>query len=93
MTGFSRRFETLEMKTIAKVSLVFSPAIFVGFLVAFNSVNIPVWDDWERGVLLEKYYAKSPEFFSYLGSAHIDHRMIVPRVLIVLINELTGGNL
>ena len=73
--------------------LVFSPAFVVAFFVLANAVNIPVWDDWERGVLLQKYYSNSPDFFSYMMGAHIDHRMFVPRVLMLVMNDITGGNL
>ncbi|NNE93157.1 MAG: hypothetical protein HKN23_16055 [Verrucomicrobiales bacterium] len=90
--GMRQKF---NLQTLLTTLLVFSPAILTGIFVLANAVNIPVWDDWERGVLLKHYYENpwGAEFFRHLTGAHIDHRMIVPRVLIILVNDLTGGNL
>ena len=61
------------------------------WLIAAHAVNVPVWDGWERGVLLEK--ASSGELdMAYLFSAHIDHRPFVPRVITLASNALTGGD-
>jgi hypothetical protein len=72
--------------------LVFAPAMFCAYQVAKHAVDVPVWDDWERVQLLEKHYAGELDL-EYLASAHIDHRPLVPRVLALLLNGTTGGDL
>ncbi|MEM9480651.1 MAG: hypothetical protein AAGA58_13435 [Verrucomicrobiota bacterium] len=73
------------------ILLAISPAIFTGYAVATHAVNIPVWDGWERAVLLKKYYEGDLDF-AYLYSPHIDHRMFFPRLVFLGLNELSGGD-
>ncbi len=91
--NFSMASQTSWIKSAVETLIVFLPAIIVGIVVLVNSVNIPVWDDWERGVMLQKYYENSPDFLAYMAGAHIDHRMIVPRVLMLVMNDVTSGNI
>lgn len=72
--------------------LAFLPALVTWLLVQAFAVNVPYYDDWERGGLLEKYY-EARLSFQDLNAPHIDHRMFFPRVLILLLNELSGGDL
>ncbi|MEM0897720.1 MAG: hypothetical protein AAGJ79_12655, partial [Verrucomicrobiota bacterium] len=73
------------------VLLALAPAIFTGYAVATHAVNIPVWDGWERAILLKKYYEGELDF-AYLYSPHIDHRMFFPRLVFLGLNELSGGD-
>ncbi|MGI9243921.1 MAG: hypothetical protein ACR2RV_24205 [Verrucomicrobiales bacterium] len=57
-----------------------------------NAVNIPVWDDWERGKLL-KHSVDGTLDLDYLASAHIDHRMLFPRLAVLALNKMSGGDL
>lgn len=69
-----------------------SPGILTAVLIAGHAVNIPVWDGWERGVLLK--HARSGTLDAgYLTSTHIDHRPIIPRLLLLASNSLSGGDL
>ena len=61
------------------VLLVFSPAVVMGFAVAGSAVNVPMWDDWERGELWERYRAGTLDF-DYLDSPHIEHRILTGRL-------------
>ncbi|MEM0897457.1 MAG: hypothetical protein AAGJ79_11290, partial [Verrucomicrobiota bacterium] len=70
----------------------FSPALWTGLAVDDNAVNIPVWDDWERGKLL-KHSVDGTLDLEYLASAHIDHRILLPRLAILGLNKMTGGDL
>ena len=70
----------------------FSPAFVTACLVWAHSVNTPVWDDWERGPLLQKFYSGTLTFAD-LYAPHIDHRIFFPRLIILALNELSGGNL
>jgi hypothetical protein len=72
--------------------LAFAPALVLWVLIRQFAVDMPYWDDWERGVLLEKWYGGTLTFKD-LNAPHIDHRMLFPRLLILLLNELSGGNL
>lgn len=70
----------------------FTPAWVIAVLVWLHGVNTPVWDDWERGPLLEKFYGGSLTFAD-LYAPHIDHRIFFPRLVILALNEWSGGNL
>ena len=71
--------------------LVFSPAWVLAWLVATHAVNIPVWDGWERALLLEKWEAGTMTFAD-LYAPHIDHRIVFPRLLILLVAEVAQGD-
>jgi len=70
----------------------FFPAIVLGCLIALHAENTPTWDDWERGPLIEKLKTGSLTFKD-LYAPHIDHRIFFPRVVILVLNELSGGDL
>ncbi len=72
--------------------LAFLPAFLCAYELREHAVDVPVWDDWERVTLLEKHYAGELGL-GYLASAHIDHRPLLPRVLTLLLNGATGGDL
>lgn len=72
--------------------LAFAPAMVLGWLVDLHSVNTPVWDDWERGPLIEKFKTGTLTFAD-LYAPHIDHRIFFPRLLILALNELTRGDI
>ena len=74
------------------VGLAFLPGIIIGFGVLNHGANVPVWDDWERGALLEKHY-EGTLTFQDLYAPYIDHRMVFPRLVIIGNAHLTGGDL
>jgi hypothetical protein len=61
-------------------------------MVRRNAVNVPMWDDWERGPLLAKAVAGTLRFQD-LYAAHIQHRMVFPRLLTLGLNRLSSGDL
>jgi len=69
----------------------FSPALITGYWISESAVNVPVWDGWERGPLIQKSHDGTLDM-EYLSSAHIDHRPLVPRLLILASNRLSGGD-
>jgi hypothetical protein len=81
-----------RLRVLLLFLVAFSPAIVVGWQIRENAVNTPMWDDWERGVLLRHYYEGTLDF-QFLASPHIDHRILWPRLVILGLNELTGGDL
>lgn len=80
------------LKMFILILFVSAPMIFTGIGIFKNAVNIPTWDDWERGPMLEKYYAGTLDF-KYMNGAHIDHRMLFPRLIQLGLNEITHGDL
>jgi hypothetical protein len=70
----------------------FAPAALAAWLVATHAVNVPVWDDWERGRLVEKWQDGTLDF-AFLYSPHIDHRILVPRLVALANAAFFGGDL
>jgi hypothetical protein len=81
-----------RLRLFLLILFVSAPAIFTGIGIAKNGVDVPVWDDWERGVMIEKLHEGMLDFH-YLNGAHIDHRMLFPRLIQLAVNGLTDGNL
>ncbi len=69
--------------------LVWAPALITASMMSRYSVDIPVWDDLERAELLDRY-AHGTLDFKFLASAHIEHRILLPR-LIILANARFGN--
>lgn len=76
---------------LAGLALAFAPAFVVAWHVGENAVDIPVWDGWERGELLEKQH-DGELAFADLYAPHIEHRMVFPRLAMLALNALTGGD-
>ena len=84
-----------ELRTLGRISLwllAFLPALLCGLEIRVHAVDVPVWDDWERAQLLEKHYAGELDL-RYRDSAHIVHRSLVPSLLTLVLNGVTGGDL
>ncbi len=75
----------------AGLALAFAPALLAGYHVAKNAVDIPVWDGWQRGEILQKQVAGDLSFGD-LYAPHIEHRMVFPRLVMLASNALTGGD-
>ncbi len=86
-----RLFDSPRLRAVLPALFAFSPALVTAALIATHAVNVPVWDGWERGVLLEKA-ANGELDFGYLFSAHIDHRPVIPRLITLAANALSGGD-
>jgi hypothetical protein len=70
----------------------FLPAILTGLLVQRFAVNVPVWDDWERVRLIEKF-EEGEMTVGDLYASHIEHRMVIPRIVMLMLNKWSGGDL
>jgi len=68
--------------------LAWAPALLTASLMNRYAVNIPVWDDFERAELLDRYEQGTLDF-EFLAAAHIEHRILLPR-LIILANARFG---
>lgn len=74
------------------VLLAFVPALATAVLVQAHAENVPAWDDFERVSLLQRF-AEGELGFADLYAPHIDHRILVPRLIILANAVLSGGNL
>lgn len=79
------------VKPVAVWLAVFSPAWVLGGLVAAHAVNIPVWDGWERALFLDRW-REGTLTFADLYAPHIDHRIVFPRLLILLVAAVAQGD-
>lgn len=73
------------------VLLVFLPAIFLAVRVKENAVDIACWDMWENGELLKKFH-DGQLGWKDLYAAQIQHRIVIPRLLIIAMAKLSGGD-
>lgn len=78
------------------VALLFSavalPALVCLLLVNEFAGDTPMWDDWERGPLLRKHVAGELTGAD-LTAAHINHRILTQRLLVLAGTKLWPGNL
>jgi len=78
--------------TLLYALVAFSPAFVLGWHIWHNAVNTPVWDDWERGPLIQKWM-EGRLTFTDLYAPHIDHRILFPRLIFLGLNAVTEGDL
>ena len=72
--------------------LAWSPAWITASLMNRYAVDIPVWDDLERAELLDRYQ-KGTLDWGFLTSAHIEHRILLPRLIILANARFGDGNI
>lgn len=71
--------------------VAFSPAIWMGGYMRENAVDIGCWDEWENGPLLKKWH-EGTLTFADLYAPQIQHRIVVPRLLIIALTYLGDGD-
>ncbi len=81
-----------RIRRFAPWAAVLALILILGGIVRDNAVNTPLWDDWERGPLLRKS-VDGELTFADLYAAHIQHRMVVPRLATLALNRLSNGDL
>ncbi len=74
------------------LALAFSPALAAGALVARFAVDVPTWDDFERAPLFAAW-KEGRLGFRDLYALHIEHRIVVPRLLALANTAWLGGDL
>ena len=67
------------------------PPILVAVAVARTAVNVPYWDQWQFAPLLLDA-ARGHLDLRELWAQHNEHRLIVPRLLMLALAFLTGWN-
>ena len=72
--------------------LALIPLVFLIWVVAQYAVNVPFVDQWELVPLLEKTYQGDLTFHD-LWAQHNEHRLIFPRIIMLLLARLTHWNI
>lgn len=73
------------------ILLVLAPAIFTAHLVWTKAVDVGTWDMWEKAPLLQKWHDGTLSWHD-LYAAQIQHRIVVPRLLVIALTCLSGGD-
>lgn len=76
----------------AAFALAWLPALAGAWAVRHFAVEVPVWDDLERATLLDSWQRGTLDW-GYLYSPHIEHRMVVPRLITLANASLGSGRL
>jgi hypothetical protein len=71
--------------------LVFSPALYAAFLMKQTAVDVGCWDMWENAPLLKKWHDGTLTWHD-LYAPQIQHRIVVPRLMIIAMTHLSGGD-
>jgi hypothetical protein len=87
-----RRSPAARLLGALLVALACAPALAAGALVARHAVDVPVWDDWERAPLADKW-AEGRLRARDLYAPHLEHRIVLPRLFMLANLELTHGDL
>lgn len=88
-TDLNRR--SLSWKRVLIFLLAFTPALFTGLLVWEKSVDIACWDTWENAPLLQKWHNGTLSWHD-LYAPQIQHRIVIPRLIILTLSHLSGGD-
>ncbi len=78
----------------SRLSLIFFavPALFLVSMILKFHVNVPYYDEWEIPPKLEKMYSGTIAFHD-LWVQHNEHRMVFPRVIILIFAALSSWDL
>lgn len=85
------RFLSTRWKPLLLALLAFLPAIYTARLVARLAVDVGCWDMWENGELLGKYHEGKLTWHD-LYAPQIQHRIVFPRLIIIALTHLSGGD-
>lgn len=79
------------LKRLLLILLVFSPLLFTARLVQQKAVDVGCWDMWENALLMKKWHDGNLHW-SDLYAPQIQHRIVIPRLLIIAMTTLSGGD-
>lgn len=80
-----------RLRTLLFILLIFSPALFTANLIRENAVDVAAWDEWETSTILAKWHDGTLTWGD-LYAPQIQHRMVIPRLLTILMANLSGGD-
>lgn len=67
------------------------PALFIGLVIYFSSVNTPFWDQWELVPVMQ--HMQTGDFYvNDLWQQHNEHRLFFPKLIMVASAYLTHWN-
>ena len=69
-----------------------TPAIWIGWLVIKNGVDVPILDQWDGTYLLFEKADAGTLGMSDFFAQHNEHRMFFPRLIMFLLGKLTHWN-
>jgi hypothetical protein len=72
--------------------LAFLPAIWMGEYIRESAVDVPCLDDWENVPMIKKWYDGTLGW-SDLWSLQIQHRPVIPRILVLALTWLGHGDM
>ncbi len=75
---------------VGLIALAWSPALITASTMHRYAVNIPVWDDLERAEVLSRFDSGTLDL-DYLFSAHIEHRIVLTRLIMLANAKWFGG--
>lgn len=75
-------------KLLLQGAVCLAPFVFICSVVLRYAVNVPISDDWELVVLLEKDRSGSLSFAD-LWAQHNEHRLVLPQLVMLLLARLT----
>jgi hypothetical protein len=74
------------------VGAVLVPPLFILYAIFAYGVPVPYWDQWELVPLLQKLNNHSLGFAD-LWAQHNEHRIVLPRAVMLFLARLTGWNI
>jgi hypothetical protein len=81
----------VALKRLLLILLVCAPVFFTARLVQQKAVDVGCWDMWENGMLMKKWHDGNLHW-SDLYAPQIQHRIVIPRLLIIALTTLSGGD-
>lgn len=80
------------MRKVVVSAVLFLPLVFTFFFVYRFGLTIPYYDQWELVPLLEKMHNHTLTFVD-LWKQHNEHRIIFPKILMLLLARLSNWNI
>jgi hypothetical protein len=80
-----------EKKAILWAAILAAPA-YILYCIAVRGVPVPYMDQWELVPLLQKMYTHHLQFAD-LWAQHNEHRILVPKVVMLILARLSGWNI
>jgi hypothetical protein len=81
----------LEKKKLLLLGCISLPILFLGILLAFKTVNVPFWDQWELVPIIRDYKTGHLSLHD-LWQQHNEHRIFFPRIVMMVLAALTHWN-
>jgi len=78
---------------LARLLLIATPPLLIGFLIFRDGVDTPFWDEWDgTAPLFEKMAAGTLGFTDFFAQ-HNEHRILFPRLIFFGLGRLTHWNI